>query len=390
MGLMYKFYDHGNAVVARDSVYPRATGDSRYLGGHAMEVVGYGDLNGVGYWLVKNSWGNGWGDGGFFKLRRKPYFGFFGLFGTEYFGTVCRPWHTGYCPVYAAVGEHAEIQGERQVDPEGRFVVMDEGDTDPQQIGEKNATDLDPNAPVPGGGGPLDKNHPLVREAAFFAVHVLLATPKLEGGYECVPELPIREDVNTSVSGRSMDEAAAQAEVLAAVTTVTVHNADQRVTGGVSIRFLFTFSNSDARCASGMPGGTFDATVYVSQDGYLIMQTIFRSSPPEEGEGINVGAVVGGSVAAFVVVAAIGTYGALRWRATRHRYKKLKDIHQEVITKVDQLEQGPAGDAIRAAALSTVLKSSAEFRSSKGSKGSNPVKLHMKPKDESTSSTTAV
>jgi len=39
---------------------------------HAVTIVGYGKVEDnkdcVGYWLVKNSWGPHWGDGGFFKL----------------------------------------------------------------------------------------------------------------------------------------------------------------------------------------------------------------------------------------------------------------------------------------------------------------------------------
>ena len=38
--------------------------------GHAVTVVGYGREGGQDYWLVKNSWGIGWGDNGYFKLRR--------------------------------------------------------------------------------------------------------------------------------------------------------------------------------------------------------------------------------------------------------------------------------------------------------------------------------
>ena len=37
---------------------------------HAVAVVGYGTEKGVQYWLIKNSWGDWWGDNGFIKLRR--------------------------------------------------------------------------------------------------------------------------------------------------------------------------------------------------------------------------------------------------------------------------------------------------------------------------------
>jgi cathepsin B len=40
------------------------------LGGHAVENVGWGTLNGQAYWRIKNSWNEEWGDAGHFKIVR--------------------------------------------------------------------------------------------------------------------------------------------------------------------------------------------------------------------------------------------------------------------------------------------------------------------------------
>ena len=52
----------------KSGVYKHKTGSM--LGGHAIELVGWGVENGEDYWLVKNSWNEMWGDGGFFKIAR--------------------------------------------------------------------------------------------------------------------------------------------------------------------------------------------------------------------------------------------------------------------------------------------------------------------------------
>lgn len=35
-----------------------------------MRVIGWGEENGVPYWLAANSWNEHWGDKGFFKILR--------------------------------------------------------------------------------------------------------------------------------------------------------------------------------------------------------------------------------------------------------------------------------------------------------------------------------
>ncbi len=62
-------------------VYEYSSG--AYQGGHAILIVGYTDdpsVNGGGYFKVKNSWGTGWGSGGYFliaysQLNSPVYFG---------------------------------------------------------------------------------------------------------------------------------------------------------------------------------------------------------------------------------------------------------------------------------------------------------------------------
>jgi cathepsin L len=37
---------------------------------HAVQLVGYGTDGGKDYWLVRNSWGSGWGESGYIRLER--------------------------------------------------------------------------------------------------------------------------------------------------------------------------------------------------------------------------------------------------------------------------------------------------------------------------------
>jgi hypothetical protein len=236
----------------------------------------------------------------------------------------------------------------------------------------------------PGGTGSAGKTDPLVQEAAYFSVHVLLAGAVTDGGFQCLDPLQIHEDENSSIAGVSVREVEVMSIVNKDTTEMTIHSADQRVTGGVSVHVWFTFTSKDSRCTSKAAAGTYDATVYITQDGYLIMQRIFPTDKPEEADD-NTAAIIGGSVAAAVIVAGIIGFLAFRHYRTRKQYQKLEATHKEIVHRVTVLENGANGAVFREAALSKLLQEGVTPGSS--SQAGPAVTLHMK---SDTSSGTSV
>jgi cathepsin B len=66
--LSVAFTVYADFPTYKTGVYKHTSGSA--LGGHAVEVIGYGTEDSTDYWLVKNSWNEQWGDGGCFKIVR--------------------------------------------------------------------------------------------------------------------------------------------------------------------------------------------------------------------------------------------------------------------------------------------------------------------------------
>ncbi|XP_041114514.1 dipeptidyl peptidase 1 [Polyodon spathula] len=74
MGVAFEVY--GDFMSYRGGIYHHTGLTDEFnpfeLTNHAVLLVGYGSDPGTGekYWIVKNSWGTGWGEDGYFRIRR--------------------------------------------------------------------------------------------------------------------------------------------------------------------------------------------------------------------------------------------------------------------------------------------------------------------------------
>jgi cathepsin B len=66
--LAVAFTVYGDFPTYKSGVYTHKTGQA--LGGHAVEMIGWGMDGATPYWIIKNSWNEQWGDGGTFKIKR--------------------------------------------------------------------------------------------------------------------------------------------------------------------------------------------------------------------------------------------------------------------------------------------------------------------------------
>jgi len=81
--------------VAADSWFNYETGIFNGCGkdaiiDHAVTAIGYGEENGVKYWVIQNSWGSDWGEAGHIRLERHPDGQYCGMNNDPQKGIACQ------------------------------------------------------------------------------------------------------------------------------------------------------------------------------------------------------------------------------------------------------------------------------------------------------------
>jgi C1A family cysteine protease len=84
--VMCVFEVYNDFFAYSSGVYSHVSGGLAGL--HCVEVIGYNELG--GYWICKNSWGTGWGDGGYFNIAYgqcgiDSTYPFWGIGGTKWY-----------------------------------------------------------------------------------------------------------------------------------------------------------------------------------------------------------------------------------------------------------------------------------------------------------------
>lgn len=64
-----KVYPDFYTFDAKNDIYAW-NGQESQVGGHAIQLIGWGKENNIEYWIAKNSWGDDWGDRGYFRIKR--------------------------------------------------------------------------------------------------------------------------------------------------------------------------------------------------------------------------------------------------------------------------------------------------------------------------------
>ena len=66
--IMTGFEVYWDFLTYKSGIYTKSE-DSEFLGGHAVKIIGWGEENGIKFWVAKNSWGYSWGENGFFRFK---------------------------------------------------------------------------------------------------------------------------------------------------------------------------------------------------------------------------------------------------------------------------------------------------------------------------------